>query len=169
MEVVLTGWTRVDADYYANQIDNQLIEQRTRIGETRKPAWRESRDPGYARALKQVRALSARSTPVLLEACITQEKEVETFRKAANADGLGESRVIQLKCSIDTALKRRIGALNVPTGWGPPHSRQRFMKIYEAYNNPLNTFSFDLHGAVIIETDALTPDVVLARSLTALE
>jgi energy-coupling factor transporter ATP-binding protein EcfA2 len=168
LERRLPGWTRVDADYFANQIDTRLVAEWRARGERRMPSWRDSRIPGYALALRQVRDLSSGDSPVLLEACINQAKEAQSFRIAARAEGVGQSCTIQLKCSLDTALGRRIGAWNVPVGWGPPHSQTRFMRLYEAYNNPLNTFSLDLPGSVVICTDGITPKDVLDRALTAL-
>jgi predicted kinase len=159
----LLGWVRVDADYYANRVDDRLLAAAQARGEKRGPTWRECRGPGYAQALVQVRALATAGTRVLLEACITQQKEMEAFCLAAGAGATEQYCVIELKCSIDTAMRRRIAGRDVPTGWGPPNSKGRFMKIYEAYYNPLNSFLFDLPGATVIETDTLSPAAVFDR------
>ena len=168
LEARLVSWVRVDADLYANQIDEQMVIDAERRGDRRRPRWKDSRVPGYAQARKRVVELASEDRRVILGACIPQRAEVESFCSAARAEAYDSRLIIQLKCTLDTSLQRRIGSVRVPIGWGPPNSRSRFLKLYEMYNSPLNTFNFDLPGALCIETDGMGPEQVLGQVLPSI-
>ena len=152
------GWSWIAADLFTGQYEAQL---RIANGGVDVP-WEHIRHPGYALARMELRTKAADGQKVLVEATVPTELEVTDFVSAAGCeDDPGSYRVVQLICQYETHVSRRLTDSTLPVPWGPPRSVERRAMIREVHTNRFNQYRGRIAGALVIETDTMSPAQVL--------